>query len=237
MATKTSDIVIHVLGQDPRSPTAGQRIENSPGQTAVGVQSVADFNSQVETPDYVENHGRLIHEHFNGGRNGTDPTDAVTDFITDEIGQLSSKNFRHLILIGMSSGGRNVLTIAQKLSTKGILISYFGSIDAAFDSVDDGARGSTVLATFSENFFQTLGNDLIPGDEFHGRAIGVMNNVPFDQDPEFQKEKESFDTKRKFLPKAAQGRVIVGFRDKVHTMAVQKGYRTAKQRALNLLVP
>jgi hypothetical protein len=224
---KTQDIVVHILGQDPTSSDAGKRTDA--GQTFVGVDPTALFNQQVETDAYLAKHESLIHQQWNGGlpQFGTDPTDDIVGFINASVSGVKPGTLGNVILIGMSSGGRNVCTVANKIKGKR-LFSYVSAIDAAFSDATDPAIGTVFSSARSENFFQTVGNNVIPGDEVHASVPSFHRNVKFDSFP-------SLERIAGFLRTAATDRVKQGLVDAAHTIAVRHGYSTAKSTALTIL--
>lgn len=226
---KTQDIVIHILGQDPTSGVAGKK--TSEGQVFIGVPPTELFNKEVETEAYKKTHERLIHQQWNGGlpQFKTDPTDEIVEFINKTVAGLTPGTLGRLILIGMSSGGRNTATVADRIKGRR-LFSYVAAIDAAFNDNSDPAIKSTVSATRSETFFQTVGNDVIPGDEFHSSIPSFQRNVQLDNFKSLEKLKA-------FLRTAVTQRVKKGIVNQAHEIAVRHGYATAKMTALSILTP
>ena len=82
----------------------------------------------------------------------------------------------------------------------------------------------------SKNFFQTVGNDVLPGEEFHTAIPSFQQNVKLDSFPSLEKVAA-------FLRTAATHRVKQGLVDKVHEIAVRHGYASAKMTALAILKP
>jgi hypothetical protein len=134
-----------------------------------------------------------------------------------------------VILIGMSSGGRNAATVADQIKGRR-LFTYVAAIDAAFDDKSDPAINSGVSSTRSENFFQTVGNDIVPGEEFHSAIPSFQQNVKLDRFP-------SLEEVAAFLRRAAPNRVKQGLVDTAHEIAVRHGYASAKTTALTILKP
>jgi hypothetical protein len=132
-----------------------------------------------------------------------------------------------VILMGMSSGGRNVTTVADEIKGRR-LFTYVAAIDAAFNDKSDPAINSSVSSTRSENFFQTVGNDIVPGEEFHTAIPSFQQNVRLDRFPSLEKVAS-------FLRTAATDRVKRGLVDKAHEIAVRHGYASAKSTALTIL--
>ncbi|MFO1163027.1 MAG: hypothetical protein U1E60_29615 [Reyranellaceae bacterium] len=226
---RTQDIVIHILGQDPTLPAAGKK--TSAGQTFIGVPPTDIFNKNVETAAYLEKHERLIHQQWNGGlpQFKNDPTAEIVEFINKTVAGLAPGTLGRVILIGMSSGGRNVTTVCDQIKGRR-LFSYVAAIDAAFNDKSDPAIKSAVSATRSENFFQTVGNDILPGSEFHTSIPGFQQNIKLDNFPSLEKVAA-------FLRTAATHRVKEGLVNQAHEIAVRHGYASAKTTALALLAP
>jgi len=227
-ATKLQDIVVHILGQDPSNKSvAGKKTDQ--GQTFVGVPPTAEFNQNVETAEYLAGHEPLIHQQWNGGlpQFGTDPTDEIVNFINAAAGKLDSRTLGRVVLIGMSSGGRNAVTVAGKLAGRNLL-TYVAAIDAAFNNAADPARFVPVSAGRSENFFQTIGNDVLPGAEWHGSVAHFRQNIPFDSFPAFRALAEK-------LKLAVTGGQKVALVNTAHIVAVRHGYTLAKATALGIL--
>ena len=226
---KTQDIVIHILGQDPTSGIAGKKTKE--GQVFIGVPPTEVFNKEVETDAYLKKHEPLIHQQWNGGlpQFTTDPTNEIVEFINKTVAGLAPGTLGRVILIGMSSGGRNTATVADKIK-KRKLFSYVAAIDAAFNNELDPAIQSIVSAARSENFFQTVGNNVIPDEEFHTSIPSFQRNVQLDQFKSLEKLKA-------FLRTAAFDRVKQGIVNQAHEIAVRHGYATAKMTALSILTP
>lgn len=226
---KAQDIVVHILGQNPTSGIAGKK--TSEGQLFVGVPPTELFNKEVQTEAYLAKHEPLIHQQWNGGlpQFNTDPTDEIVDFINKTVAGLAPGTLGRVVLIGMSSGGRNAATVADKIKGRR-LFSYVAAIDAAFNDNSDPAIRSTVSAARSENFFQTVGNNVLPGDEFHTSIPGFQRNVRLD-------DFKSLEKLAAFLRTAATQRVKKGIVNQAHEIAVRHGYATAKMTALNILTP
>ena len=120
-------------------------------------------------------------------------------------------------------------TVADKIK-KRKLFSYVAAIDAAFNNKSDPAIQSIVSAARSENFFQTVGNNVIPDEEFHTSIPSFQRNVQLDQFKSLEKLKA-------FLRTAAFDRVKQGIVNQAHEIAVRHGYATAKMTALSILTP
>lgn len=224
---KTQDIVIHILGQDPSSGFAGKKTDE--GQVFIGVPPTAAFNKEVETEAYLKKHKRLIHQQWNGGLDQfhSDPTNEIVRFINTTVAGLEPGTLGRVILIGMSSGGRNAVTVADQIKGRR-LFSYIAAIDAAFNNESDPAIKSTVSAERSENFFQTIGNNVLPGEEFHSSIPSFQRNVKFD-------DFKSLERLAGFLRTAVTDRVKQGIVNQAHEIAVRHGYATAKMTALSIL--
>jgi hypothetical protein len=195
------------------------------------VQPTALFNKEVESADYLDKHEPLIHQQWNGGlpQFRTDPTAEIVEFINSTVGGLGPEKLGRAILIGMSSGGRNTATVADQIKGRR-LFTYVAAIDAAFDDKSDPAINSGVSSTRSENFFQTVGNDIVPGEEFHSAIPSFQQNVKLDRFP-------SLEEVAAFLRTAAPNRVKQGLVDTAHEIAVRHGYASAKTTALTILKP
>ena len=227
--TRTQDIVVHIVGQIPTSADAGKKTNQ--GQTSVGVQSIEDFRKEVETAEYLADHEPLVHQQWNGGlpNFGNDPTIEIVDFIKAKVAaalSVGSDKLGRIIVIGMSSGGRNTATVAHQFADRPLL-TYVAAIDAAFNDANDVARSSNVNATRSENFFQTVGNDVVPGNEFHGTIPNYQRNVKLDDLSGVKQVAEKLT-----LALDIQKQTLI---NQAHTIAVRHGYILAKATAINIL--
>jgi hypothetical protein len=239
-ATKTSDFVIRIMGQDPAAPVAGQPTDE--GQGGIAVPEVKDLRKFIESPDYLQTHESVTIINFNGGggqRNrASDPTDTILNLLKSKRSAAASPG--KVIVYGWSSGGRNSATLARKLVANDIAIDYLGIIDAAFDNAGDGERTAGVQATISHNFFEAVSNTIDPkfGFEFHGPVTGCQLNQSFDKLPFFQQRKAKFDKdiNGTFVVSDRQRlKISTDFFDDVHKEAVQNGHALVQATILNLL--
>jgi pimeloyl-ACP methyl ester carboxylesterase len=86
-----------------------------------------------------------------------------------------------IFIYGSSSGGRNAIQLAEKLSDNNIVVAYLGVLDAAFfpnetsttpgDSLKDAPvfDSRLLLVSKKQNFYQLAGND--SETTFHGRLF------------------------------------------------------------------
>jgi hypothetical protein len=239
----TLDIVVRIMGQDPRSGFAGK--PTAEGEGGVFIPNAGDFSAAVETPDYKAENLRLVLINFFGGGGKANPTSDPTQTILDLIlaQQVAAQTpgsvkigFRRMIIFGTSIGGRNCATLARRLVNEKINIDYLGLIDAAFDDENDPESRAPVVADQADNFFQAVSNELrgeFPEFEFHGSVTGCQDTKMEDSDNFYRTRKKRFDDERHVFRKKD---AILCF-DDLHTKAVQDGHRIAQQKVLQLLKP
>ncbi len=114
---------------NPTFAAAGK--ETVDGQPFIGAPPTALFNKEVESADYLDKHEPLIHQQWNGGlpQFRTDPTAEIVEFINSAVGGLGPEKLGRVILVGMSSGGRNAATVADQIKGRR-LFTYVAAIDA-----------------------------------------------------------------------------------------------------------
>jgi hypothetical protein len=215
----SKDILVHVVGADPRTPPAGQ--ETDGGQAAVGIPSVAGFAKLVNNPN-------LVHKQFNGGlpRFGTDPKAKILKFVNDSV-PAGNAPFR-ILLAGTSIGGRVVVDVAKDLSSQGRPLRYVGIADAAFDNSSDPLLKAKFDAAVSQNIFQSITNNVIPGDEFHGSVDGFKENRDIGGNPLFSSLKRELGNETNSKKK----RTEIDF---IHKTAVVSAYAEIRGNLVSIL--
>lgn len=213
------DILVHVVGADPTKAPAGK--ETDAGQALVGIPSVKGFAALVNNPN-------LVHKQWNGGhpRFSTDPKKDILAFIKNSLPG-SGAPFR-ILIAGTSIGGRVVVDVAKDLTSQGTPIRYVGIADAAFDNFGDPLLRAKFDAQASQNIFQSITNDAIPGDEFHGSVDGFKENRDIGANPlfsalELELRNETNDKKK---------RTEVDF---IHKTAVIAGYSEIRTNLVSIL--
>lgn len=224
---KTQDIVVHIVGA-VLGPGQGVELTEGQGQLLAGVQPVAVFNRLIETEEYLQHHHPLKHFQWAGGQGGQDPSQKIADRIAQH-----HDSGGNVIVVGLSAGGPNVLTVGQILNGRGIRLAYAGLCDAAFASDAPSLRIPGFSPVKGENFFQTLGQEVVD-QEFHGPVVGGgIRNVDFSRDGEFLEMKRQFERNAGSM----LGRVKQKFVDAVHLRAVQRGYEQARISMGDMLRP
>jgi hypothetical protein len=218
-APVSKDILVHVVGADPTKAPAGK--ETTEGQALVGIPSVAAFARMV-------NNSHLVHKQWNGGssRFNTDPKPDILKFINQNLPG-NGQPFR-ILLGGTSIGGRVVVDVADALSKQGTPMRYVGIADAAFDNFGDPLLRARCDSQASQNIFQSLTNDAIPGDEFHGAVDGFKENRDIGSATLFSRlelelRNETNDKKK---------RTEVDF---IHKTAVVAGYAEIRSNLVSIL--
>lgn len=215
-APEPKDILVEVVGAIPTKRPAGE--ETTAGQTAVGVLPIAQFARIVGNKN-------LVHKQWNGGhpKFGTDPKPKILEFINQSLpgGDLP---FR-ILLAGTSIGGRVVVDVAKELTSQGKPLRYLGIGDAAFDSSSDPLLKAGVKASASQNIFQSITNDAIPGSEFHGAVNSFNDNRDLGQDRMFSKLKRD-------LADASSKEELVDF---IHKTAVVAAYSEIRGNLTSIL--
>ncbi len=230
---KTTDVVVHIIGA--RNPAAGgQTVPDDEGQLFVGVSSVRAFNQAVQSrPDYLTFHKPLKHIMIRGLASAARLAEIAAQI--EAIGKNEeTKPIGGVLLVGLSSGGPNILDLARLLAGKKIPIDYVGVCDAAFSNAQDPRRAMNFTALKTENFFQRRGDAIDPAQEFHGRIEGFQSNVDFTGDLDFQARQQVLEVQLKALPGSA-GRTRQEAMDDFHVMAVKKGYTTVRSSLMTRL--
>jgi hypothetical protein len=242
-ATKTLDILIRIMGQDPAAAAAGT--PTGDGQSAIGVPAAEALRPLIETAEYLETHAPVLLINFNGGgglRNpASDPTDKIVAIVKN-VRSTAVSSPGKVVIYGWSSGGRNAATLTRALVNKEkIAVAYLGIADGAFDNAKDTERTAGVTVGTGQNFFEAVSNDLdkdFPGEfEFHGDVTGCVNQS-FDTQPFYQDAKAKYDKDKagRFVVTDRQKRKLaINFFDDVHKKAVQDGHVTIQASAIATL--
>jgi hypothetical protein len=224
------DMVVLIKGFDPRDDDAGKKTEGGKGEPGVPIPDAADFQATLKAdPKYLQTHLEPIVEYWNGGggraKPSSDPSDAVVKSIKAAQAQAvkGGNTFSKVILWGYSIGGRNAATVARRLVSDGVPLTYLGVTDAAFDDKDDKERtaGGIQATSAADNFFESLTNDL-PGQEFHGPIPGC-NDQPFDNYHRYKDKRKKFDNGDYGHSWDSSQKKQKLFFDDIHAQAVKDG--------------
>lgn len=232
----SQDVLVHILGARVGIPIEGE--EETEGQPQIQVASVINFNNTINTPEYLERHKPILHKQFHGGQGLKSPVNKIVKFISE-----SHDPNGFVIVIGLSSGGPAVVEVAQGLLARKspIRLALAAIVDGSFDNKNDKRLTAVMGALKSLNLFQSRSN--FAGQEFHGAVQFCQSNRDFADDTEFREEQRLFDIELNKVPplfpfgSRIKGGIIQAFINKLHVMALRKGYPLAKSEALMLLRP
>lgn len=170
---KFIDIVVEVQGYDN---------VNQQGQRTFSGEADQSLRDEL---NYNDEKRRLFKLSFNGGEGAKDPTKNIVSTIETYIGYGQTGL---IFLHGGSAGGHVILSVGNELTEKNVKIRYVGVWDGAFqlsDRVDpsfDVRTGASfyiktpnIKAETKRNWYQTLGNELVPEQEIHGMLVGFEN--------------------------------------------------------------
>jgi peptidoglycan hydrolase-like protein with peptidoglycan-binding domain len=158
-----TDIYIRILGLDVGRPIP----DDDP--------AIKTFKAQINTPGYLKTH--LPVQTF--WSTGSFTTPKAVNAILDKIRFAKFDIVDRVFLLGISSGGKNVIQLANRLFNEMKLRSRFiGVGDAAFDKNDPLFKNpgpGAAQCPEKQNWFQTVGNAIDPTGEVHDHIAGFVD--------------------------------------------------------------